>query len=68
MQYHVWGPSNPMDPGAIIGTAEHDMINERAWDETNLMPKVAEGSLERQYNQGMLTFCKSLDTIDIWTN
>eukprot|EP00429_Kryptoperidinium_foliaceum_P013817 CAMPEP_0176033136 /NCGR_PEP_ID=MMETSP0120_2-20121206/16363_1 /TAXON_ID=160619 /ORGANISM="Kryptoperidinium foliaceum, Strain CCMP 1326" /LENGTH=471 /DNA_ID=CAMNT_0017366459 /DNA_START=144 /DNA_END=1556 /DNA_ORIENTATION=+ len=64
----MFGPSNPIDTRTKRGVVDSYMIDDRTRDDRMLTPEFPAGDVEVQENEDFVTFRKSLDIIETYTD
>ncbi|GAX26945.1 hypothetical protein FisN_9Lh247 [Fistulifera solaris] len=64
----IFGPSNPVDTRAILGSRDSFMIDARTKDDSMVPQRFPKGDPEIQYNEDVVQFRKSLEVMETYVD
>ena len=64
----IFGPSNPVDTRAILGSRDSFMIDELTKDDSMVPQQFPEGDPEIQYNEEVVQYRKSLEVMETYVD
>lgn len=64
----IFGPSNPVDTRAILGSRDSYMIDDTTRDDSMLTPQFPQGDIENDFNADIVQFRKSLEIMETFVD